>query len=209
MIIVPLLAPSVKSVTEPRQQPKKIKNQGSTLWFPVSCAIGRQQTNFGGGLGEREAKRSLPQPARIGNADPQSAGNLRIRRPWPLQCMAANGRRQDARQQPNAGSACRQQPGAGSACRQQVGAGTACRQQVEPGTARWGSTACPGRFALSPFEKQSYTQSVRKVLSRRGWLPNAFGTVLQPRRASTVFSIRLRSTGSSASAHRRQPSPSG
>ena len=31
---------------------------------------------------------------------------LEIRRPWPLQSMAANGRRQDTRQQAGAGSAC-------------------------------------------------------------------------------------------------------
>ena len=36
---------------------------------------------------------------------------LRIRRPRPLQGMAADGRRQDARQQVGAGSACREVPG--------------------------------------------------------------------------------------------------
>ena len=34
-----------------------------------------KRTNFGGGLGEREAKRSLPQLARVGSADRKSAGN--------------------------------------------------------------------------------------------------------------------------------------
>ena len=41
---------------------------------------------------------------------------LRIRRPWPLQPMAANGRRQNPRQHPAVGPADRQQVGAGSAC---------------------------------------------------------------------------------------------
>ena len=36
----------------------------------LPCFLGAgEQTNFGGGLGEREAERSLPQPARVGNAD--------------------------------------------------------------------------------------------------------------------------------------------
>ena len=42
-----------------------------------------------------------PPPARAGN--PQ--GSLRIRRPWPLQSMAANGRRQNRRQQMEPGPA--------------------------------------------------------------------------------------------------------
>ena len=115
-------------------------------------------TNFGGGLGEREAKRSLPQP---GSAVPtrktEEFGNSNL---WfPNSC-------QNRRQQLGAGTACRQcrpsicgeirrfeeisrsnqwrlvscsvrrqQVGAGSACRQQAAVGSADRQQAAVGPA--------------------------------------------------------------------------
>ena len=47
---------------------------GGSRWLSA-LPTGHKQTDFGGGLGEREAKWSLPQPARVGNADQQSAGN--------------------------------------------------------------------------------------------------------------------------------------
>ena len=56
----------------------------------VGTADPRQQTNFGGGLGEREAI-AEPPPAKGESAKPTGnpQGILRICRPWPLQSMAA------------------------------------------------------------------------------------------------------------------------
>ena len=122
----------------------------SNLWRLGSCAIRRQQvgagsacqTNFGGGLGERSAgptatccrassrqaiRYSRPSPSQHESAAPthNPQESLRIRRPRPLQLMAANGRRQNPRQQPEPGPA----------RRKQVAVGTADR----PGIFAWGS----------------------------------------------------------------------
>ena len=75
----------------------------------------RQQTDFGGGLGEREAKRSLHQPRRAAPAH-QSAGNPADSENSGTSIYGSRIRRQNPRQQ--------------------VAVGTADRQQVEPGTAR-------------------------------------------------------------------------
>ena len=103
---------------------------GSDLWPTDSCGPG----------GSRWLS-ALPTGSKWLSAPPTGAFPVnprRQRRPsirkeacgfadhWPLQFMAANGRRQNRRQQVEPGTA----------RRQQVGAGSACRQQVEPGTAR-------------------------------------------------------------------------
>ncbi len=64
-----------------RLRPPEGSPRRMTLARPLS---GRQRANFGGGLGEREAERSLPQPASaVPTLNPQ--GSLRIRRIRELQ----------------------------------------------------------------------------------------------------------------------------
>ena len=62
---------------------------------------------------------------------------LWIRRPWPLQFMAANGRRQNRRQQVRAGSACRPPKGPG-----ELAMPVLCLRCVAPAAAS-GTGPCP------------------------------------------------------------------
>ena len=89
----------------------------SNVWFPNSsmepaeasaCRLSLPGGQTSVGVWG-SAKRSGASPSgRRSGAEP--------RRPWPLQFMAANGRRQNRRQQVEPGTARRQQVGAGSAC---------------------------------------------------------------------------------------------
>ena len=54
--------------------PEFVERIGGSEWVQAQPA---RRTNFGGGLGEREAKRSLPQPARVGSADMSFSGKSR------------------------------------------------------------------------------------------------------------------------------------
>ena len=75
-------------------------------WVPALPTGDSAQTSVGV-WGSVKRMRNLPQLARGGQCPPGNPqGSLRIRRHWPLQFMAANGRRKNRRQQVGAGSAC-------------------------------------------------------------------------------------------------------
>ena len=75
-------------------------------WVPALPTGGSAQPSVGV-WGSVKRMRNLPQLARGGQCPPGNPqGSLRIRRHWPLQFMAANGRRKNRRQQVGAGSAC-------------------------------------------------------------------------------------------------------
>ena len=103
----------------------------SDLWRPMVVA----RT---GGSKWQSALPTSPERGGVREAD----GGVQNRRPWPLQFMAANGRRQSRRQQVAVGPADRQQVGVGPADRQQVRGSSADSEQTSVGV--WGSAKRSG-----------------------------------------------------------------
>ena len=158
---------------------------GSRLSLPTGSKWNRALP--GGGLGEREAKRSLPQSDRVGSADRKSAGNscgfedlgrFNLWRPMVVdrtrgsKWLSALPSRQ---RRPEFSGEYRKTEESGNSNLWFPDSCSIRRQQVEPGTARWGSGGARSEAEPPP---------ARPSRQRR---PEFFGNPEKPKKSAALI----------------------